>query len=101
MSEQKPILIEGIPISALIDMKISGSFYSRLHQFLISYAQTKPIEEFTEIMNYLKVQGNEARNAYEFNLQTLQYLIHDLEQAARDQGKIEKKEFTPPTSTPS
>lgn len=88
MSENKdlPKAVDAIQFDSIIDLKISGGFYSRFHQLLSWYAAQKPLDEFTAEMAALK--ADKPPSEYAYHLETILTLIHSTEVAAKEQGKM-------------
>lgn len=86
MNENLPKEVQTIPLDAVIDIKIGGSFYSRLHQLLNWYAKQKDIPEFTKEIASLRADVPPTEYAY--HLETIITLIREVELRAAEQGKI-------------
>lgn len=86
------IKVEGIRLDTIIDIQVSGGFYSRLHQLLQSMAATVSPEEFQKML--LRITEGKAESALEYHIETLIVLIHEIEERAREQNKISKEDFT-------
>lgn len=85
MSNQ--IKLASIRPEVVIDLKISGAFYGRLHQLLLNHAKIKTPEEFAKIIKELKI--NQEKDIYEHDLATILTLVLSIEEAAKEQDKIE------------
>jgi hypothetical protein len=94
MSEQPTpnmIQVESIPMDAIVNIKVSGAYYATLQQVFMDLAMTRPEAEFKTAMEKLK--GNEKPSSkYEMHLQTLLALIFEVENEAKAQGLVVKKE---------
>lgn len=87
MSNEKEVTaVEAISNEAVIDIKISGLFYGRIHQMLLYYAGDKSVDEF--IKEIKAVKAGPPKNAYQEHLLTLITLVHEIETKAKIQGKI-------------
>jgi len=80
-----------IPSDALIDIKISGTFYRKLLGLSVMLAESKPLEEYKSILEKLK-SNNPPENLYESNVHTVISLIYEIETCARDQKKTKMVE---------
>jgi hypothetical protein len=88
------IKAEGIKLDVLIDIKVSGGFYARLHQLMQELASTVTPEEFQKVMQ--KVAAGKAETNLEYHLETLSVLIAEIEKEAKSQGKITMEEVEVP-----
>lgn len=81
---------EGIKLDEIIDIKISGGFYARLHQLLQQMASTMSPEDFQKEIQ--KIKDGKATDAASYHLETIIVLIKEVEDAAKEQGKISTHE---------
>jgi len=87
MSNEKEVSkVEAIANDSIIDIKISGLFYGRIHQMLLYHAGQKPFDEF--IKEVKAVRSGPPQNQYQEHLLSLLTLIHEIETKAKAQGKI-------------
>lgn len=77
--------IEVIALSEIIDIKISGGFYSRLHQLFMKHLELKSPADVFAIVNELKTR--EPKDIWEYDYITLHTLVSEIDSAAREQGK--------------
>lgn len=88
-----PKKIEIMPDDAIMDIKISGTFYKRLQALFIYLSGRKDPKEF--LIYYAKmVKGEEPKEEYELHLQTVMSLLLELEKAAKE-SKLTKEIDTP------
>jgi hypothetical protein len=83
--------IETIPLKAIVELKVSGAFYSRMHQLLITFSAQKKPEEFAEILNRLKTEA--PKDEYENHLWTLLTFMIDFEASAKLQDKMVMQDY--------
>jgi hypothetical protein len=81
-----------IPPDALIDIKVSGSFYRKLLGLSIMLAESKPLEEYKAVLEKIKRNDPET-SVYEVNVHTILTIINEVETAARAQNKIKMVEM--------
>jgi len=86
-----------IPDDAIITLEISGYFYKQLQQLLLATAQTKTPEDLKKVLLKIK-ENNKYEDIFEAQIHTLTSLITSIEQAAKDQGKVEVIDFDPELS---
>ena len=84
--------IEVIPEDALMDIKVSGTFYQRLQALFIYLSQKKDPKEFLLHYAYL-IKGGEPKNEYEFHLNTILSLIVEIEKTAKDLNLTKLKDM--------
>jgi hypothetical protein len=90
MSENKETAeVEIIPLDAVIDVKIGGSFVARLSSFLTDFFPYKSKEHFTQLIESIKENKN-LDDPFVFHFQTLIFLQKHLEEEARAQNKTKK-----------
>ena len=73
-----------IPDEVLIDLRISGTFYKALSQTLLAYTQSLTDQEFTEIRQKLKDNGD-ATDLKQLTVMLLTSLVFSLEKSAEEQ----------------
>lgn len=84
------IKAEGIKLDDLIDIKVSGGFYSRLHQLVQGMASTMTPEDFQKEIK--KITDEKATEPFAYHLETILSLIAEIERSAKAQGKISVQE---------
>ena len=100
MSENKPTMpVDIIPYDSIIDIQVGGAFYGRIHELILYIAQQKEPQEFLKIMNELKER--EPKEPFEFHMITLLALVREIEEKAKEQNKIQKKDIPIPTDPSS
>jgi hypothetical protein len=72
----------------LIDIKISGSFYTKLVDLSIKLSQSKSPEEFKEILDKLK-KGEPETDLFSLNISVVLAVIFEIEKQAKEQNKIQ------------
>jgi len=93
--------IEVLPNDAIMDIKISGAFVSRLQELFLYLAKLKEEKEF--LLHYAvitKVKPEEFKDPYEHHLYTVLALIHEIELVAKENKKtslIDEADIKPPT----
>jgi thymidine phosphorylase len=91
-----------IPDEALIDIKVSGTFYKKLLKLSVSLGESRPIEDYKRALETL---GKELpKDLYELNVQVVVAMLYEVEKAARDQKKTKMIEVdleTGATSEPT
>lgn len=86
------IKYQTIPLDAIIDIQVSGSFYKRIVEVLTALGNGMPIEEFKKVLEKLK--GNEPpANIHELNIHLNMMLIYEIEQQAVKQKKVVDSEI--------
>lgn len=85
------IQVESIPFDAIVNIKVSGAYYATLQQIFMDLAMTRPEADFKAAMEKLKNNGKPA-SKYEMHLQALLALIIEVENEAKAQGLVLKKE---------
>lgn len=80
-----------MPDDALMDIKVSGTFYKRLQSLFIYLAQKKDVKEF--LLLYAKmVKGGEPINEYEFHLNTVLSLIVEIEKVGKENNLTKEED---------
>lgn len=86
-----------------VTIEVSGFFHMMVQQVLLTLGQSKP-EEFKEALIKLK-KNDPPSSVYEGEIHVLTILIHSIETAAKEQGKITEREidvdenYNPPIGT--
>ncbi len=75
-----------IPSDAIIDIKVSGTFYRKLLGLSIMLAESKPLDEYKSVLEKLKTNDPEL-SVYELNVQSIMMLLHEIETCAKAQSK--------------
>lgn len=70
----------------LIDIKISGSFYTKLIDLSIKLSQSKSTEEFKKTLDDL-AKGEPETDLYSLNISVILAIIFEIEKCAKEQGK--------------
>jgi len=86
--------IESIPPQNIIDVKISGAFYGRIHQLLLYYCREKSPEDIQQRIATLDME--KPRDDFDYHLGTILTMVLEIEKVAKEQGKVKVIEFTPP-----
>lgn len=77
-----------IPEDVIIDIQISGLFYTQLVNNLLAIGDTIPPEEFKTIMETLSKDTFSApKDATELTIRSLTSLIYEIESKAHEQNK--------------
>ena len=88
VKKELPNQVEGLPLTAVVDVKISGSFYSRLHQMLMWHSQKEGLEKFTAAL--AELEAGEPKTEYAYHLETLLTLIFEIEKKGKEQNLIKQ-----------
>lgn len=91
MEEQKKVSY--IPDDALMDIKVSGTFYRRMQALFIYLAEKKDIKQFL-ILYAALVKGKEPSSEYEFHLNTILSMIIEMEKVAKENNLVQEKDGT-------
>ena len=82
-----------MPDDAMMDIKMSGTFYKRLQALFIYLSQKVDVKEF--LVLYAKmVKGGEPINEYEFHLNTVLSLIVEMERVAKENNLTKEEDAT-------
>lgn len=73
-----------IPDDAIIDLKISGTFYRSLAQLLLGLSQELKPEEYQAVVEKLKNKG-QAADIKELNIMLVTALVFSIELSAEEQ----------------
>jgi len=80
-----------MPDDALVDVKISGTYYKRLQALFIYLAQKKDVKEF--LILYAKmVQGGDPIDEYEWHLHTVLSMIIEIEKVAKENNLLKEED---------
>lgn len=80
------IKYQSIPFDALIDIKVSGTYYRKVIDLLTQHSETVSQDEFIKIVT--KVKDNEPYTTLlEMTIHTLISLIYEIEHSAIEQKK--------------
>jgi hypothetical protein len=80
-----PEKIEIIPNEAIMEIKVSGTFYQRLQHLLIYLANKKDPKEFLVYYAYL-AKGGEPKEEYDFHVYTVMAMIMEIEKVAKEKS---------------
>ncbi len=86
---------KSIPNDAIIDIKVSGSFYLRLVELLNSLGESVPLDEFKDVLEKIK-DDKPAGSLFEFNVHTILMMIYEIEKEALSQNKAKDEEIEVP-----
>jgi hypothetical protein len=86
---------KSIPNDAIIDIKVSGSFYLRLVELLNSLGESVPLDEFKDVLEKIK-DDKPAGSLFEFNVHTILMMIYEVEKEALSQNKAKDEEIEVP-----
>lgn len=90
MSEKNQIIeVEVVPNDALIDIKVSGAFMSRIMELAMNFFPFKSEEHMRECLKHVKEKTN-SEDPYVYHLTTLLALVNDIEEEAKKQNKTKK-----------
>ena len=81
----------------LVDIKISGSFYTKLIDLSLKLSQSKPYEEFKETLNKLE-KGEPETDLFSLNMSVVLAVIFEIEKQAKEQNKLQIIEVDEPTT---
>lgn len=80
-----------MPDDALVDIKVSGTYYKRLQALFIYLAQKKDMKEF--LLLYAKmVQGGDPIDEYEWHLHTVLSMIIEIEKVAKENNLVKEED---------
>jgi hypothetical protein len=89
------ITYDTLPPDALVDIKISGTFYRKMVDLLTMLSESVTLEEFRTVLQRMK-ENNPAEDLFELNVHTLMSLIYEVEVQAKAQNKCTKAEVEVP-----
>jgi hypothetical protein len=81
----------------LVDIKISGSFYTKLMDLSIRLSQSKSPEELKKTLDALAT-GEPETDLYSLNLSVVLAILLEIEKCAKEQGKTHLVEIEEPTT---
>jgi hypothetical protein len=84
------------PHDAIINVPISGAFYSRLVQLMLDMSSSKTKEELADLVERLKTE--EPKESFEYHYLTLLVLIAEVEKLVMSSESF--KEVEPTDETP-
>lgn len=85
--------VEIIPLTAEIELRVSGAIYARLSQLLQYLYKFENEEEFNSFLSAVKdKKTNENEKAYHF--ETIALIVDHLEKCAREQKQTEETEIS-------
>jgi len=84
----RAVSYQAIPEDQIIDIQVSGLFYTQLVNNLLGVGNTLPPEQFKEILESLSKEGPlPPKDATELTIRSLASLIYEIELKAKEQGK--------------
>ena len=86
------ITYDTLPPDALVDIKISGTFYRKMVDLLTMLSESVTLEEFRTVLQKMK-ENNLAEDLFELNVHTIMSLIYEVEVQAKAQNKCIKAEI--------
>jgi transcriptional regulator len=95
MSDSKPntreveIMKQGVVINANIPV----DYYYRINQFLFEFFPVRDKDHLKEILDNIQ-KGNDDKDVHTYHFRTFLSLMLLLEEAAKEQGHVEKKVIT-------
>ena len=92
MSDKREV--EVFPFEAIVNIKISGAFYTRLSEMVLYNASKQNIKDLASTLKELETR--EPTNADESHLLTLLTLVATIEREVKTQGVLAKEEVTLP-----
>lgn len=99
MTNKTPVEIEIIPGDAIIDVKISGDFLSRLNSFITDFFPYKDKDHYLQLVKDLKDNTNQE-DPFVYHFKTLIALQAHVEMEAKAQNKTKKVKIDPETGEP-
>jgi hypothetical protein len=90
----KTIAITTLLYSDIVTIQVSGTFLSRIQSLLVAISDEVGKDELLKIFERLKA-NTEPLSTQEESVRILIALVHSIETAAKDQGKLTKKDYTP------
>ena len=88
---EQPKKVSVMPDDALMDIKVSGTFYKRLQALFIYLSQKKDIKEFLVLYSNM-VKGGEPTSEYEFHLNTVLSLIVEIEKVGKENNLVKEED---------
>lgn len=83
--------VDLIPHEAVIELKLSGYFYSRILKLSENFIKAHSSEEMQEAL--LQIQKQEIKEPWIFDLETLLILNNDCNSLFRDTNQIQKQDL--------
>jgi hypothetical protein len=96
---EQTIKYKTLPYDALVDIKISGTFYKQIVNLLTALGESVPLDEFKEVLEKLKT-NDPPKSIFELNVHTLVSLIYEIETKAEEQKKTKEIEIDSKTGQP-
>lgn len=81
-----------IPNEAIVELKMGGAFYHRLHKVLIDHTGSTSKEHLLVAVDLIKRDMAE-KNDFAYNMETLFILLRDVEKAFQDAGLTVEEEM--------
>jgi hypothetical protein len=84
------MIVSTIKEDDIIDIKVNGSFYSRVQALMYWMLENKEPQFITEVFE--KIKNNQIDDPFVAHLQTVVVLMREIEEQAKLQQKITDKE---------
>ena len=84
--------LEIIPMDCVVELKISGQYVARFHQFLQEYNPFKDDEHKAEVLKSIKEDTNNE-DPYVYHFKTLLAMQAYIEKCAKEQNLIKKVKY--------
>jgi len=81
------------PFDKIAKVEISGGFYTRISQLVVSYTQQQDLKDVVSFLEEMKTR--EPKTEQEYHLLTLLTLVASIERAADEQKLIELRDLPP------
>ena len=93
--EQKLIKIQRVPETALIDLKVSGSFLKRCQVLLLALSSQMKPEDLTAMFEKFAKTQEEPTDNMEAMIFLLTSLVGEIEKKALEQNQVLTEELSP------
>ncbi len=80
-----------VPDDAMIDIKVSGSFYKKLLKLSVALGESRPLEDYKKALETLGKE--DAEDLYELTVQSVVSMLFEVETAAKAQNKTKLMEI--------
>jgi hypothetical protein len=84
--------VQAIKPDAIMDIKVSGTFYQRVQALFFYLSNKKDPKEFLLHYAYL-MKGNEPKSEYEYHLNTVLSLLVEIEKTAKETNNLEERDM--------
>jgi len=91
--EKQTVKMTTMPLEAIVTLEVSGIFLQRIHGLMVTMCDEVGQEETIKIFERLK-NDQAPQTTHEESIRVLLALIDGIETAAREQGKIQEKEYS-------